>query len=186
MHIRRLAVLTAATALTVAACSSGTDATDDSTASAPSETVQEESVQEESVQEESVQEESVEEDTPEDVQAEEAQQPYFYAYGCEGAAETLLDMAAFYAEFDPADASADDAATFRALGEAMITTANLPEEGAAGEGVTLADQAIYSAGIGALDLADLIDNAGFTQEIEELTVILGEDATRAVQECGLE
>ena len=176
MHIRRLAVLTAATALTVAACSSGSDATDDSTASAPSETVQEESVQEDAPEE-----------TPaEDVQAEEAQQPYFYAYGCEGAAETLLDMAAFYAEFDPADASADDAATFRALGEAMITTANLPEEGAAGEGVTLADQAIYSAGVGAVDLADIIDNAGFTQEIETQTSILGSDATRAVEECGLD
>ena len=181
MHIRRFVVLTAATALTLAACSSGSDSTDDSGASASSETVQEETVQEESVQPDAP------EETPEEeVQAEEAQQPYFYAYGCEGAAETLLDMAAFYAEFDPADASSDDAATFRALGEAMITTANLPEEGSAGDGVTLADQAIYSAGVGAVDLADIIDNAGFTQEIEAQTSILGSDATRAVEECGLD
>lgn len=186
MRIRGLVVLTAATALTLSACSSGSDTDDTATQAADTqETVAEESVDDASAEAEPA-DEPAEEAVEDAVQEQEAEQPYFYGYGCEGAAITLLDMAAYYAEFDPTDASSDDAATFRALGEAMIATANLPEEGAMGEGVTLADTAIYSAGIGALDLADLIDNAGFTRDIEELTVILGEDATRAVQECGLE
>ena len=112
--------------------------------------------------------------------------PYFYGFGCEGAGVTLLDLAGFYGEFDPAAASLDDAATFRAMGVALTTAADLPEEGALAEGVTLADQAIYATGLAAQDLADVIEGGGFTREVEEQTNILGEDATRTVQECGLE
>ena len=112
--------------------------------------------------------------------------PYFYGFGCEGAGVTLLDLADFYGKFDPTSASLDDAATFRAMGVALTTAADLPEEGALADGVTLADQAIYAVGVSAQDLADVIEGGGFTREVEEQTSILGEDATRTVQECGLE
>ena len=112
--------------------------------------------------------------------------PYFYGFGCEGAGVTLLDLADFYGKFDPTSASLDDAATFRAMGVALTTAADLPDEGALADGVTLADQSIYATGIAAQDLADVIEGGGFTREVEEQTSILGEDATRTVQECGLE
>ena len=178
MRIRTAIIGLGVGALALTGCGGSSDSETASTETTVEETVEESS---------SVEEEPVEEEPAEDATQEaEADIPYFYGYGCEGAAETLLDMATYFAEFDPTAASSDDAATFRAMGEAMIATANLPEEGAAGEGVTLADQAIYATGISAIDLADIIDNAGFTREIEEQTRIFGEDATRAVQECGLE
>jgi len=134
---------------------------------------------EEVVEEEVAASDEAESDRPVDL-------PYFYGFGCEGAGVTLLDLAAFYGEFDPASASLDDAATFRAMGVALTTAADLPEEGALADGVTLADQSIYATGIAAQDLADVIEGGGFTREVEEQTIILGEDATRTVQECGLE
>ena len=175
MRVRGLVGAIAVAALALSAC--GGSSNDSESAVQPEVTASEESSA------------SAEESEPapeEATQETEAQIPYFYAFGCEGAAETLLDMSAFFAEFDPADASSDDAATFRAMGEAMLATANLPEEGAMGDGVTAADQAIYAAGVAAVDLADVIDNAGFTREIEEATGILGFDASNAVAECGLE
>jgi hypothetical protein len=116
----------------------------------------------------------------------EVDMPYFYGFGCEGAGVTLLDMAAFYAEFDPTAASMADAATFRAMGQALITAADLPDDGAMGEETTITDQAIYASGVSAVDLADVIEGGGFTREVEEQTAILGEDATRVVDECGLD
>jgi len=178
MRIRTAIIGLGVGALALTGCGGSSDSDTASTET----TVEEESEESSAVEEEPAEEEPAEDAT----QEAEADIPYFYGYGCEGAAETLLDMATYFAEFDPTAASSDDAATFRAMGEAMIATANLPEEGAAGEGVTLADQAIYATGISAIDLADIIDNAGFTREIEEQTGIFGEDATRAVQECGLE
>jgi len=178
MRIRTAIIGLGVGALALTGCGGSSDSDTASTET----TVEEESEESSAVEEEPAEEEPAEDAT----QEAEADIPYFYGYGCEGAAETLLDMATYFAEFDPTAASSDDAATFRAMGEAMIATANLPEEGAAGEGVTLADQSIYAAGVSAVDLADIIDNAGFTREIEEQTGIFGEDATRAVQECGLE
>ena len=185
MRVRGFVGAIAVAALGLSACGGSSD---DSEPAAQSEvTASEESSGSEESSASSEESESTPEPAPEDATQEaEAQIPYFYAFGCEGAAETLLDMSAFFAEFDPADASSDDAATFRAMGEAMIATANLPEEGAMGEGVTAADQAIYATGVAAVDLADVIDNAGFTREIEEATDILGFDATNAVTECELE
>jgi hypothetical protein len=188
MRIRTAIIGLGVGALALTGCGGTSDSETASTETTVEETVEDSSSVEETVEDSSsVEEEPVEEAPTEGATQEaEADIPYFYGYGCEGAAETLLDMATYFAEFDPTAASSDDAATFRAMGEAMIATANLPEEGAAGEGVTLADQAIYATGISAIDLADIIDNAGFTREIEDQTGIFGEDATRAVQECGLE
>lgn len=169
-------------ALALAGCGGSSDSDSTAAETSAAETVEAEGSEDVGVADEAVEEEPAESAT----QEAEADIPYFYGFGCEGAAETLLDMSLVYAEFDPTAASSDDAATFRALGEAMIATANLPEEGAMADGVTLADQTIYAAGVASIDLADLIDNAGFTREIEDQTIILGEDATRAVQECGLE
>jgi hypothetical protein len=181
MRVRSLVIGVALGGLVLTGCG-GSGGSEESATEVTSAEETAEAAPEETVEEEPAAEEPAQDAT----QEAEAEMPYFYGYGCEGAAETLLDMANYFAEFDPAAASSDDAATFRAMGEAMIATANLPEEGAAGEGVTLADQSIYTAGVAAVDLADIIDNAGFTREIEELTGIFGEDATRAVQECGLE
>lgn len=184
--LRTAAAVIAATGLVLAGCGSSSESSTEESAAASSQTAAEADGESPEETAEEVVEEAAEETVPDDVQESEAEIPYFYDYGCEGAAVTLLDMAAYFSEFDPTDASSDDAATFRAMGEAMIATANLPEEGAMGEGVTTADTAIYSAGIGAIDLADVIDNAGFTMEIEEATAIFAEDADRAVTECGLE
>ena len=112
--------------------------------------------------------------------------PYFHGFGCEGAGVTLLEMASFFGEFEPAEASLEDAATFRAMGEALTTAADLPEGGALADGVPSTAQAIYAVGVASGDLADVIEDGGFTQEIEDQTSILGSDATRAVEECGLD
>lgn len=191
--VRPLAAFVLAAGLTLVGCSSGDDASTAAETSAevvkeaaqPDETATETAneTSEETVEESA--EDSVEESV-EEIEVAEEDTPYFYGFGCQGAAETLLDMAAYFGEFDPAAASSEDADTFRALGEAMVATADLPEEGAAGAGVTAADQYIYAAGVSAIELADVIDDAGFTRDIEEFTGILGENATLAVQECGLD
>lgn len=188
-NVRPLAAFVLAAGLALVGCSSGDDA---STAAETSAEVVEEAAQPDETATETATEtpeETVEEsaeDSVEEIEVAEEDTPYFYGFGCQGAAETLLDMAAYFGEFDPAAASSEDADTFRALGEAMVATANLPEEGAAGAGVTAADQYIYAAGVSAIELADVIDDAGFTRDIEEFTGILGDNATLAVQECGLD
>jgi len=112
--------------------------------------------------------------------------PYFYGFGCEGAGVTLLEMASFFGEFEPAEASLEDAATFRAMGVALTTSADLRDEGALADGAPPTAQAIYAVGVTSGDLADAIESGGATQEIEDQTSILGSDATRAVAECGLD
>jgi hypothetical protein len=177
--MRVLSIAAAAVALvTLSACGGSDGESGAASDESSSQSVEESAIEEEDTASEETAQEA-ESDRPVDL-------PYFYGFGCEGAGVTLLDLAAFYGEFDPASASLDDAATFRAMGVALTTAADLPEEGALADGVTLADQSIYATGIAAQDLADVIEGGGFTREVEEQTIILGEDATRTVQECGLE
>ena len=184
--MRVLPIAAAAVALVTLSACGGSDGESTAASDGGSSQSVEENVTEESVVEDGAEEETVEEAPQEEESDRPVDLPYFYGFGCEGAGVTLLDLAAFYAEFDPTAASLDDAATFRAMGVALTTAADLPEEGALADGVTLADQSIYAAGIAAQDLADVIEGGGFTREVEEQTNILGEDATRTVQECGLE